>query len=101
MITVNSRTEMVDWRVLGESRIAQNVCNLLRLWTGEVPFLRAMGMDTTLIHRPAPEAIIDMQAHIARMLADYEPDAEILDIRIWLDDRIGYTIEVDLEAEDV
>jgi len=79
--TVNSLDPRIDWRAEGDARIAQNAANLLRLWTGETPYMRGMGVDATLAHRPLVTGAGALTAQLRAMLREYEPDAGIIDVR--------------------
>lgn len=80
-----------------DSRIARNVANILRIWQGEAAFARPMGVNPSLVGMPAPSARRELASQIRASIAEYEPDADVLDVRVLTGDDGGCIIEVDID----
>lgn len=95
--TVSSALPGINWNAQYDERLAQDVANLIRCFTSEVPFYRDMGVDSTLLHKALPDAADELRSQVEEMLAEYSEDVTIDDVRVYLDpDTNEAVIEVDL-----
>lgn len=77
---VTNEPYTIDWNADGEARVLQNIANLLRMWTGETPFLRNVGIDIATQDAPAKTGKALVMAEVARNLSDYAPEADLIQI---------------------
>jgi hypothetical protein len=90
----------IDWNASGDARVLQCVANLLRMWTGESPFLRNVGIDISAQDAPSAPRKAMIMAEVARNLADYAPEATA--VEIFVENRAcGLFIAVDVEVSEV
>lgn len=80
-----------------DDRVADNVRNILRIWQGEAAFVRPMGIDTDAPGRHGPTEQRKLTTSMRENIAEYEPDAVVLDVRVLLDAMGNAVIEVDLD----
>ena len=90
--TVSNQTD-IDWNVKGNERIVQNVCNLLKTMTNEVPFLRKMGIDPDVIDNQN-----ELKISVQEQIEEYEPRANVLSVAIGETKEDG-DIEIQVEIE--
>jgi len=72
----------IDWNAIGEARVLQSIANLLRMWTGETPFLRNVGIPIAVQDAPAGAGRALAMAEVARNLSAYAPEAELKEIMV-------------------
>ena len=96
--TLTSTDTTIEWGLTGSDRIAQNVLNIIRTKTSEVPFLRELGVN----HAYTDSSIDYMRTQIANDIIEiinkYEDRAEILSVQITGIDVNGNAI-IQVEAE--
>lgn len=71
-----------DWSAKGKMRIAQNVTNLIKTIQYEVAYDRIMGINPKLFDKPADEAASLYVAEVYRLVDDYEPRAEVKEVKL-------------------
>lgn len=99
IVTVSSNDNTLNWTAKGDERIVQNVHNIIRTRMYEVPFMRHLGVDDDYIDSNQTEIKTGFIAHITELINEYEPRANVVDIRIDSCDENGdYIISVDLEV---
>lgn len=96
-MVVRSGEGRINWNATGNDRIAQNVRNLINTYRYEVPYHRTMGLPGSLIDRPGPLLTESARVEIARMLAVYEPRANVKDVQCEMDTGGNVTVVVILE----
>lgn len=96
---IRSDDPSINWSAKGKERVIQNVHNLIRLWTGEVPYARDMGIDRNILHAPVNERISLLEDNVARLIAKYEPRAIVNRVSAFPgEDDANYIVEVDVDA---
>lgn len=99
IVTVYSHDNTINWGVTGEYRIAQNVHNILRTKSFEVPFLRDMGINPDYIDSTTKTIKAELLSHVTEVINAYESRATVLDVRIEACGEDGeYVIAVDVEV---
>lgn len=99
IVTVSSNETNLDWTATGDARIAQNVLNIIRTRMYEVPYMRYLGVNEDYIDSNHQEIKTDFIEHIREVINEYEPRANVVDIRVSSFDENGdYVISVDLEV---
>ena len=84
----------------GTDRVAYNVLNIIRMWQGEAAFARPMGVETPFAGMPAAQVAGALSASIRANIGQYEPDANVLYVRV-IPDGFGVSvIEVAVEVDD-
>jgi phage baseplate assembly protein W len=81
MIAVHSGEKQINWNLHGADRVAQNVRNLINTYRYEIPYHRTMGLSGELIDRPTNVLMEEARVEVARMLAVYEPRANVNDVQ--------------------
>jgi len=84
---VTNEPFLIDWNAQGEARVLQNIANLLRMWSGETPFLRNVGISVAVHDAPTEDGHALAMSEVARNIADYAPEADLKEIII--EDRPG------------
>lgn len=74
----------------------QNAKNLLMTRMGEVPYDRMRGFDASLLDLPMDKLRQQIMAELDRLML-WEPDAEVYDADVWLDENGEIYIKVILE----
>jgi len=77
-----SKPVQLNWDASGIERIAQNVRNLISTWRYEVAYNRTLGIDTSILDKPADVAAALYIAEIYRLISDYEPRATVKEVQI-------------------
>lgn len=99
IITVSSNDSSLNWTATGNERIVQNVLNIIRTRTYEVPFMRDLGINEDYIDSRHGEMNTDFIGHVTEVINEYEPRANVVDARVSSCDENGdYIISVDLEV---
>lgn len=95
---VTNERRALDWNATGDALLLQNLSNLLRSWTGEIPFLYEAGMYAGLqdMATPAAEALLVTEVH--RLFDYYAGRVDIEDVRITRESE-GVRIEVEIEVD--
>ena len=94
---VTNEPYAIDWNADGMNRTLQNIANLLRMRTGETPYLRNVGLDIALQNMNASDARAHAMREVSRNLAEYAPEAEL--ISMFVENRPeGLYIEVNVEV---
>lgn len=87
-----SEARKINWAAKDAERIVQNVANLINTIQYEVAYDRVMGINPQIFDRPANEAASLYVAEVYRLISDYEPRAEIKEVR-----PIGVNSDGDLD----
>lgn len=96
MRTIRSDSaQALSWS--GDDRIADNVRNALRIVQGESAFTRPLGLNPTWSGSPSLATRRLMASEVRENIAEYEPDAKIIDVRVVLDEHGAAVIEVDID----
>lgn len=72
----------LNWSAKGNERIIQNVQNIISTFLYEVAYNRGMGINPQILDKPADVAVNEYVAELYRVVPDYEPRAEVKDVRI-------------------
>jgi len=72
----------IDWTAKGHDRILQNVVNLLNTDIYEIPYARTIGIDKSIIDKPAGAAAEAMVNDMISLIEKREPRANIQSITI-------------------
>lgn len=72
----------INWGAKGNERIVQNVLNLISTWMNEIAYSRNKGIDPTLLDKPVDIASAQYISEVYRVIQDYEPRAEIEEIKL-------------------
>lgn len=96
IITINTQGSALDWAARGVNRIAQNVLNLISTWRYEVAYNRTLGIDPSIIDKPAPVAAALYTAEVYKLVQEYEPRARVSSVRY-----NGITPDGNIDAEVV
>lgn len=94
---VTNEPYRIDWNANGEKRVLQNIANLLRMWTGETPFLRNVGIHIATQDAPGTSARAMIMAEVARNIAMYAPEASVKEIFVE-NRRDGLYVAVEVEV---
>ena len=65
-----------------EEEVSQNIAFLLSTPKGSVPMMRDLGIDTSLLDDPTPQAKAKLKAQIIDQIRRYEPRAKIKEIKL-------------------
>lgn len=95
---VRSDDVRVDWTAKDKARVIQNVHNLIRMWEGEVPFARDVGLHRNALHGPVNERIPLLEANVAKVISEYEPMAVVNRVTVFQKEDGYYGVEVDVDA---
>jgi phage baseplate assembly protein W len=93
-----SSSEGINWSAKGNSRILQNVTNLLNTFVYEVGYMRLMGLSRKYIDAPANMIEGIIATEVIDIIDRYEPRAKILDVKVSSvqDDNISIGVVVEL-----
>jgi len=85
----------LDFSAKGDERVLQNIRNLINTFRYEIAYNRTIGIDPNIFDKPADIAAALYTAEIYRIIADYEPRAEVKAVNfIGLDDDGNMSFEV-------
>lgn len=99
IVTIYSNDESLDWGAAGSERIVQNVKNILRTKTFEVPFMRDFGINPDFIDSTTHSMKSEFINHVISVIEVNEPKAKVLDVHFDSYDANGeYIISVSLEV---
>lgn len=98
MIYGISSSQGINWSASGDSRILQNVTNLLNTHAYEVGYMRLMGLSRKYIDAPANMIEGIIATEVIDIVERYEPRAKILDVNVSgvQDDNISIGVVVEL-----
>lgn len=87
----------MDWNARGDALLLQNLANLLRSWTGEIPFLHDAGVYAGLQDMPSAtgEALLVTETH--RLFAYYAPRVKIQRVQVEQRERLRITVDVEVK----
>lgn len=92
--------DKINWLAKSDNAILQNVSNLLRTYTYDIPYARTVGIDPSFIDLPEDEAIPMMQNNIIEEISLREPRVSVLEVNITRTEQSGQLyIEVVVEIE--
>lgn len=72
----------INWKARGHERILQNVVNLMNTDTYEIAYARTVGIDKSIIDRPADQTAEAMVNEIISLISSREPRASIESVTI-------------------
>ncbi len=78
--TIDSSNMELTWGTKGNSRIIQNIANLLKTRKYEVAYDRTLGLSGNFTDKPADQAVALATAEIADMLSQSEPRAALIEV---------------------
>ena len=81
------------------ARTILNAKNLIMTVRGEIPYNRLCGMDADIFDMPINEANERLMEAVDEAL-EFEPDAEAVDARAWLDANGETVIEVTIDVTE-
>jgi len=96
ILTINS-TDPINWGASGTEQIKNNVINILRTRTGEVPYLRNMGISADYIDKPISDMKAALINSVINNIQTYEPRATVQSVEIGNVDEEQLIIEVVIE----
>lgn len=97
--TISNIDKNIEWGLDGESRIVQNVLNIIRTRKYEVPFMTDLGLDAN--HTDNAQLFLQMQIkdEIVDLVEKFESRARVVDVIFKEVDNDGsLTYEVELEV---
>lgn len=98
--TLTNTDTTIEWGLTGTERIAQNVLNIIRTKTTEVPFLRELGVNCNYVDAGIDYMRTQIANDIIEIINKYEPRAEILSVAITgIDVNGNAIIQVEMEVE--
>ncbi len=81
------------------ARTIRNAKNIIMTMQGEIPYNRWCGLDAELFNMPITEMNERLIEAVDEAL-EFEPDAEAVDARVWLDMNGETVIEVTIDVNE-
>lgn len=88
----------LNWSAKGVNRVVQNVWNLINTWQYEVAYNRTMGLEPGILDLPMDKSINKYISEVYRVIADYEPRAQVKEVKFTgIDDEGNMQFKVVVE----
>jgi phage baseplate assembly protein W len=84
------------------TNIGTCVNNLVNTFKGEVPYMRQLGIDKSIIDKPYDDAEVELAESVDDVIVNYEPRAELDDIDFNVTNKDGnFEFEVNINEMEV
>ena len=84
------------------TNIGTCVNNLVNTLKGEVPYMRQLGIDKSIIDKPYDDAEVELAESVDDVIVNYEPRAELDDIDFNVTNKDGnFEFEVNINEMEV
>jgi len=75
-----TKTTSLAWDAKGDTRVVQNVANLINTFQYEVAYNRLLGISPDIIDQNAEEALALFAAEVYRVVSTFEPRATVVSV---------------------
>lgn len=80
--TISSNNEKIEWGLVEEERVLQNVLNLVRTRKWEIPFMYDVGISQEFTDNKLSYIEAELTDEIMELVEKYEPRAKVVEVTL-------------------